>query len=217
MTDIRYDIGKIFKAAFGISSPIYITQPISYSGVNVLAEEEAKQLSWLGTPIMFPIRFSPGSYKVYDMFGRLVNRELSEFTLPAATLVEFSRAKNITRTEVLGNNGTVKEIFGFDDWHIRMRGVCLPEPNRTEQSQKEALLAWEQVAGAIDVDGKLFSEKGITRMVITYVNFPQVQAKPKVIPFEIYAISDEPIEIAIEKQKRGYIDVGDLEVIGVNL
>ncbi|MDD3458550.1 MAG: DUF6046 domain-containing protein [Weeksellaceae bacterium] len=221
MTDIRYDIGKIFKAAFGISSPIYITQPIrigesdapiSYTGVNALEPNKAKQMSWLGTPIIFPVNFKAGTYNIYDLNGKLTRKEMEKFQLPSATLIEFSRAKNVTTTEVLGNNGTVKEIFGFDDWQIRMRGVCLPEPNRTEIEQKESLLKWEQVAAAIEVEGELFEEKEIGRIVITDINFQQAQGKPKVIPFEITAVSDDDLELILVQKARGSVTLGEPEI-----
>lgn len=224
MTDIRYDLGKIFKAAFGISSPVYITRPISindgkqtigYSGIKVIDEIKAEQMSWLGTPIVFPIKFKAGKYNVYDASGKITEKEYSEFMLPSATLVEFSRAKNITRTEVLGSNGTVKEIFGFDDWQIRMRGVCLPEPERSELDQKDTLLKWEQVAASIEIDGALFDEKDIYRIAITDIQFSQIQAKPEVIPFEITAISDEPIEFLLTQKSNGVVSTGDLELIDV--
>lgn len=222
MADIRYDLGKIFKAAFGISSPVYITRPISindrkqtigYSGVKVIEEEEAEQISWLGTPIIFPITFKAETYKVYDSKGKLKDAEFGDFMLPSATLVEFSRAKNITRTEVLGSNGTVKEIYGFDDWQIRMRGVCLPEPGRSETDQKNALLAWNEIAGSIKVDGELFFEKGIDRIAITDIQFSQVQAKPKVLPFEITAVSDDPIELVLDNLPKGSVELGDMEIM----
>lgn len=221
MTDIRYDIGKIFSAAFGISSPIYITRPIrigeqnpdiSYSGVKMVEKAEAEKMSWLNTPIIFPVKFEAEVYKVYDLKGKLTEKEYADFWLPAATLIEFSRAKNITRTAVLGSNGTVKEIYGFDDWQIRMRGVCLPEPDRTEKDQKEALLAWAEIAASIKVDGDLFFEKGIDRIAISDVQFSQVQAKPEVIPFEITAISDQPIELILANEPKGTVEV-DLELI----
>lgn len=224
MADIRYDLGQMFGAAFGVSSPVYMTRPVgigsqrqelNYSGVQVISQADAEQYSWLGTPIVFPVLFKSGIYKIYNADGKLVDREFKEFQLPAATIVEFSRAKNITRTDVLGNNGTVKEIYGFDDWQIRMRGVCLPEPNRSSQEQKESLLQWEQVAAAVEIDGALFDEKSINSIAITEINFSQIQAKPEVIPFEIIAVSDEPIEFLLSQKARGVLVAGDLELTDV--
>lgn len=222
MRDIRYDIGAIFQAAFGINSPVYMIHPlrlgkntgaIAYSGVRTVQEDEAELMSWLGTPIVFPITFKAETHKIYDAFGRLKEQRFNDFSLPAATLTEFSRAKNITTTEVLGSNGTVKEIFGFSDWQIRIRGVCLPERNRSEEEQKNKLLEWEKVAGSIKIDGALFFEKGIDRMVITDLNFIQIQAKPKVIPFEMTAISDQAIELVMNQENEAKLGHEELELL----
>jgi len=204
--DIRYNISEIFQAAFGINSPIYMVNPIevgkspngiNYTGVEWIAQPEAKKMSWLGTPIIHPITLKGGTHEVYNRFGKLIEKTLGDFEMPAATLCEFRRAKNITQTNVLGSNGTVKEIFGFDDWQISFKGVCLPEPGRTEVEQKEMLLQLEKVAGRIEVIGELFDEKDINAIVISEVSFPQIQGKPRVIPFEINALSDEVIDLEL--------------------
>lgn len=222
MRDVRYDIGAIFQAAFGINSPVYMVKPIRlgtdstaavYTGVHTIQEDEAESMSWLGTPIVFPITLQAGGYKIYDAVGRLKEQRFEDFVLPSATLVEFSRAKNIATTEVLGSNGTVKEIFGFADWQIRMRGVCLPERNRSEIDQKNNLLKWEQIAGSIKVDGALFFEKGIDRMVITDLNFAQIQGKPNVIPFELTAISDQAIELVMNQENEAKLGYEELELL----
>lgn len=206
---MSYNLPHIFRTAFGINAPIYLADVYSsndsagkaiYSDVNVVKPKEAEKLSWMGTPIMFPIIFKGGTYKKYNPKGELVGKDFQDFDMPATCLVDFSRAKNITRTDVLGSNGTVKEIYGFDDWSIRIRGLCLNEPRfRTATEQKERLLEFENIAGSIDVLGYLFIEKGIHAITIESIDFQQVQGKPDVIPFEIRAISDEPLLLTLEE------------------
>lgn len=205
---MSYQLPSIFRTAFGINAPIYLadvyshqTPPaLDFPNITVVSEQEAAQLSWLGTPIMFPIKIHGGSYKFYNPKGELVSESIQDFNMPASSLVDFSRAKNITRTDVLGNNGTVKEIYGFDDWSIRIRGLCLNEPGvRTAEEQKQALLRIEQIAGAVDVLGSLFTEKNIHAITIESIDFQQVQGKPDVIPFEIRAISDEPLLLTLDE------------------
>src|SRR5690606_23095794 len=124
-------------------------------------------VTWMGTPVLFPIRFlgegMDKPYRIYKPSGELQEVKMSTFNLPAATVSDFSRAKNIVTTDVLGGNGTVKELFGFDDWQIRLRGICITDPARqnskTAQEQKEALMQWENIAGSIKVEGMLFQEK----------------------------------------------------------
>ncbi|UGU15216.1 DUF6046 domain-containing protein [Sinomicrobium kalidii] len=204
--DIRYDIGRLIREAFGINSPVYIIRgrqevpaPVNYPGVRVVTTDEAVKLSDMGTPIVFPVTFKGGTYQVYNAKGELAKKEFADFVLPAATLVDFSRAKNIARTNVLGNNGTVKEIYGFDDWSINLRMVCLPERDRTAAEQKEILLEWEQVAASFVVEGELFTEKNIFALAIQDINIRQVQGKPEVIPIDMRAMSDEPLELILNE------------------
>ena len=61
--------------------------------------------------------------------------------------------------------------------------------------QHQELLKWENIADSIEVIGELFLDKSIYRLVIEDINFPQLEGKQNIIPFEIAAVSDEPIEL----------------------
>ena len=211
----NYNIGALFQNAFGmapgvvfnIPSPPSVRDVEQWAHVNgykpgTPADEtmgtEAK-LSWLGTPIMFPMTFKGGNnLRMFNDKGQVERVRYADFPMPGATLVDFSRAKNIGKTEVAGGKGTVKELFSFDDWKIRIRGLCLNEPGiRTATEQKEALIAFEKLADTITVDGYFFRQFGIYQIVINSIIFRQVEGKPWVIPFEIDAESDEPIELVL--------------------
>ena len=206
MADIRYNLSELFQLAFGQNSPVYITESFNprqngkvvFTGVKVKPEKEAQRMSWLGTPILFPVKFKKGTYNTFTSNGELKQIRLSDFYLPPATLVDFKRAKNVTKTNVLGDTGTVKEIFGFDDWKIRIKGLCLNEPNSTAYQQIQELLQWEQISDNISVSGQLFTDKEINSIVIESIEIPQVQGKPNVIPFTINAVSDQILELTIE-------------------
>lgn len=67
---MSYNLPHIFRTAFGINAPIYLADVYSsndsagkaiYSDVNVVKPKEAEKLSWMGTPIMFPIIFKGGT------------------------------------------------------------------------------------------------------------------------------------------------------------
>lgn len=197
------DISQLFNAAFGfvpITYKVNQNQPtgakLSYGSLEVEEDVEAKKMSWMGTPIMFPVLFKGGTYRFYNAKSEIVEKTLKDFDLPPTTVVDFRRAKNITKTNVLGNNGTVKEIYGFDDWQIRIRGLCLDTPTIKAYDIQSELLKWEQVVDSIEVEGDLFLDKEIYRLTIEDIDFRQPQGKHNVIPFEITASSDEPIEIA---------------------
>lgn len=198
------DISQLFNAAFGFVPITYKPEvgnqnsgEAVYQSVPVVTEEEAKKLSWMGTPIMFPVVFKGGTYRFYNSNAEPVEKPLKDFDLPPTTVVDFRRAKNITKTNVLGDNGTVKEIYGFDDWQIRLRGLILDTPNEKAFDIQSNLLEWEKIVDSIEVQGDLFLQKDIYRLTIEEVDFRQPQGRHNVIPFEITASSDEPLELVL--------------------
>lgn len=194
----NYNLQELFQLAFGKKTPVFTTESNAsvkadsvFSGVTVKDDEQAQRMSWMGTPILFPVKFKKGSYLRYKPNNDVEEIEKQDFYLPPATLVDFRRAKNIVKTNTRGGFGSVKEIFSYNDWSIRIKGLCLNEPGRTAYDQIEELLSWEAIADSIGVSGKLFIDKGINAIVIESIEVPQVQGKPNVIPFTITAISDQ--------------------------
>lgn len=204
MADTKYNLSQLFKAAFGTNSPVYVTQSLSkkekngidFSGIDILPDYYPKEAnSWMGTPIIGLLRFKGGEFKKYNYQGELIDYVIGETFLPATTMFTFSRAKNITKTNLLGSNGTVKEIFGFDDWLIDVKGLCLDTPGSSAREKMNSILEWEQIVSAIQVSGKLFTQKGINAVVIDDFKEESVQGSPDVIPFTMRLVSDEPIEL----------------------
>lgn len=200
--DNRYNISQLFKLAFGTNLPVYLTVPIGkepahtaeYGSIRTVGREEAMRLSKLGTPIVFPMKFTAGSYKFYDYQSKIVEKQLSDFWLPPATMVDFSRVKNISRTDVIGGNGTVKEIYGFDDWQIRIRAVCHNDELSAREYEKR-LIEWSEVIQSISVEGDLFGWKNIHNLVIESIDIRSLEGTPNIIPIELNCISDEPFEL----------------------
>ena len=186
--DNRYNISQLFKLAFGTNLPVYLTVPIGkepahtaeYGSIRTVEREEAMRLSKLGTPIVFPVKFTAGSYKFYDYQSKIVEKQLADFWLPPATMVDFSRVKNISRTDVIGGNGTVKEIYGFDDWQIEY---------------EKRFIEWSEVIQSISVEGDLFGWKNIHNLVIESIDIRSLEGTPNIIPIELNCISDEPFEL----------------------
>ncbi len=197
-----FSIPQLLAQAFGLTKVSYVVPQdapqaadVNYAGVQVKPMQEVKKLSWMGTPIMFPTLFKGGSYQYYKENGVLDNKPLADFDIPPASIIDFRRAKNITKTRISGTNGTVKEIYGFDDWQIRIRGLCLDTPQMSAYDQHLELLKWESLADSIQVIGELFKDKSIYRLVIEEIDFPQREGSTNIIPFVITAVSDEPIEL----------------------
>src|SRR4028118_616167 len=98
MADSKYNLSQLFKAAFGINSPIFITQPLTkeqketfdYKGISVLEDyHKSEATSWMGTPIIGLLKFKGDTYKKYNSTGVLEDKKMADFTLPSATLFSF--------------------------------------------------------------------------------------------------------------------------------
>lgn len=207
MAMIKYNIRELFMEYFGTATTIYKvpskteSQPtnLNYAGVETLPKNyPSNSMSWMGTPIVFQAAFNGGTYSRYKLNGELERVRMDALLLPPATMFQFRRAKNIVRTNLLGANGTVKEIYGFDDWIIDVKGICLDEPGRTAHEQYEQLLEWERMADAIGVSGQLFTQKDIHAVAINEWQDNVTQGKPGTIPFAFQLYSDEPVELAIK-------------------
>lgn len=202
----KYNVSRLFQAAFGINSPVYITEPLqknapanlSFKGIETLPDYyKPDAVSWMGTPIMFSAKFLGRSYKRYKPDGSIERVQMPDFQMPAATMFSFRRAHNITRTNLLGNSGTVKEIYGFDDWVIDVRGLCLDEPTQSAHEQLEQLLQWEKLADGIGISGGLFQQRGITQVCIADWSDNLQQGSSGVIPFQFQLFSDEDIILVL--------------------
>jgi len=169
---------------------------MSYN-MSVASAEEYDRLSQFGTPVVGTFTIKGGNYKVYDkVSGKLVDKEYSDFEFPLATIVDFSRNKNIAKTPTIGSSGTVKEIFGFEDWKINIRGICLDDESRkshkTAKEQLYYLIKLNAIADSIVISkGRIFFEKEINRIAIESLNITAVQGKPGMMQFEMECSSDE--------------------------
>lgn len=228
MIGVSYNIKQLMQDAFGIKGNLAVYKipeekegegnlavyklpeekesglDISYKGVEVIDQitDESGRMSYLGTPILFPMTFKGGKYNTFDFDGNITRDDYATFELPVVSLASFRRAKIISKTKALAANGTVKETYGFTDWSVDIRGLCLKDPAQpqklvTANDQKLMLARYEQVVDSIRVSGALFNDLQITNLVIEELNFNQLKGKPSVIPFFLRCSSDEPLELVL--------------------
>lgn len=175
---------------------------VSFQGIEIIERNDIEsEMSWLGTPILFPITFKGGVYKRLNN-GRVEDVRLSDFRLPGCTVASFQRRKIKSKTHVGGGKGSVKELYGFDDWKIKIQGFLWDEPGHpqgadTVVKQQERLLEFEELADSIEVSGSLFSQKNIYRIDIDQIDFPIQIGKPRFVPFTLTCESDEPLELIL--------------------
>lgn len=210
MTDRNkaFAVAGILGDIFGISSPVFLPwgkspqyASQSFPNVELIDVEQADTITSFGVPVYGTFYFRAGQYNTYDKNGRIVKIRMHDMVMPYSCIAEFSRSMNMTQTEVLGASGTVKEIFGLGDWNIRIRGLALDnsiwQTGLTAQEQIDELVKWRNVCDAIEVSGKIFNDKDIYRITIRDMQIRPVEGRWGVVPFEIDAISDEPIELMI--------------------
>ncbi len=151
--------------------------------------------------IILPITLKGKQYQIFNEVGDVALKQFEDFEMPAATLVSFRRAKIITKTKALAAKGTVKEMYGFDDWRIDIRGFCLADPaHQTAKSayeQKLRLYDFDNIVDSIQILGELFNDIDISNITIDELSFDQLKAKPGVIPFYMRCSSDEPLELRL--------------------
>ncbi|MDU1892757.1 MAG: DUF6046 domain-containing protein [Dysgonomonas sp.] len=191
---------------FGINSPIYIPwgknvpyEAGEYPDVRFLSEDSGDtSLSEFGTHVFGSVSFEAGEYNTYNrLTGAVEKVTMDLYTLPSSCIVEFSRPSNVTKTDVLGSTGTVKEIYGKSDWNIIIRGIALENRNSkglTAQEQIEELVKWDEICDSVPVLGSIFQRKGINNLVFENISIQPVVGRWNAIPFQIEAVSDEPIE-----------------------
>jgi len=209
---MSYNISNLFLEAFGlkvskafqpeVGDGLANNPQLDYNGVNFVDEAEATKYSFLGTPIIYPIKFKGGQYKIFKD-GAVETKRMEDFRLPVTCIVDFDRDKIIGKTKINSNaGGTVKETFGFDDWNIVIRGFCLNDPYQEQAffsaiDQEEALMQWDELVDSIEVRGQLFKIRDISNLVIKKIPMNALRGKPNVRPFTIHAWSDEPLELIL--------------------
>lgn len=207
-----FNLPGVLGLLYGVAAPITFPsaqsgtanerEAVSFSGVQVVPDEEAYAMSRLGTPIMMPITLVGGIYKRYASDGRVEEVQVDDLRLPASSVTEMGVAKSITRTQVSASGASVKEVFSYGDWDIRISGIILDEEKHPQnanslEGMEEKLLEFDRLADSIGVRADLFARRGIDRLVIRSINFNQVPGKPRWTGFQMQCESDAPLELLI--------------------
>lgn len=212
-------VKQVIAEVFGIQSPIQIIGGLLNENYKISTNNADKQIyqfqnnialkddiyanseiSQLGTPVLGVVKFEGGDYNVFNKYSSKVEKATYlAYTLPYSVLIDFSRENNVILTKTLGG-GTVKEIFGVGDWKINIRGIAVNGGDKVGNSahkQIDALIKWADICDAIECSGTLFDSKQIRRLVIQNFEIQPIEAKYNVIPFQIEAISDDPLELIL--------------------
>lgn len=203
-------VGKLLSDVFGVESPIYL--PTWWQGREFkagpfpdikLMEEDPEYNNApfrMGNRVFGAFWLKGGSYKKYEFDGSLKEYKYSNFLMPVATMVDFSKPKTVVKTPTIGGLGSVKEVFSMEDWTITINGIILPDENnppafRSIKGQMDAIQKFHDIVGSIGVEGQIFADRNIVSLVTENLTFTPVQGKPNMMQYSIEAVSDEDILI----------------------
>ncbi len=183
------------------------TPPAGLAAPYTNVQLKAADPEYDNAPVRFGVKtfgafwFESDTYKMWnDLKGRLEDVKFPDLLMPLATLVDFTRPKSIVKTPVLGGSGTIKEIYSIGDWDISINGIIIPDSlnppgQQTVAEQMDSIQQFCEVAGSIGVQGQLFANRNISRLVIDEMSFKPVQGRPQMMQYSIKAVSDADLLI----------------------
>ncbi|MBL8002395.1 MAG: hypothetical protein JNL05_10575 [Flavobacteriales bacterium] len=209
----RFNVPSALALLYGVVNPVSYpgvvaeaqarNPEVSYMGITLVEDDEQRPLSPIGTPVFYPVTLKGGEYKRHDRQGKVETVRMPELRLPITTVVEMSCSKTITKTPVVAAAASVKEVYAIDDWSITISGILWDEANQpqgatTLEAMQERIMDWFRLADSIEVDGELFHQRGIFRIVLKDISFNQMPGKRRLHGFQMSAESDDPLELILQ-------------------
>ena len=173
-------------------------------------------VSVLGTEVFTNLTFKSGKFLPLDG-GEAISYNGLEID---AVLMTVSQTKNIVTTQISGKSGTFKEYVNDSDYSIDVSGVIVSKnPNVYPSLDVETLTRLFSVPDTLEIHSEFLDHfgtiepnfnttesyeesttgglSGITQVVVTDFNFPQLEGFRDQQPFTCKFISDTPIELVV--------------------
>ena len=202
---ISVDVSDIYRRAFNLeffdseTYKIVTEQPAKPEAtpaqIQATPKEKDKAYSWLGIPIMMPVMFK-GKPK-YNVLrgGNVETVRMDDYRLPDTTVVDLRLEKNIITTPINGGGGSVVEMYGFDNWQIKIYGLLI-DTDIDILTHLEQLYQWVEICDAIEVSNEIFRRLNIRRIVIKSIDLPKKEGS-SARPFALTCQSVEPVELIL--------------------
>lgn len=128
--------------------------------------------------------------------------QIGTLSLPNEPLIEIMGANRIIATPVAGGRrkGTVKEVISQDDHVLRIRGIIVNDDNVYPAAEVLALRTLLRSKKSLPVVNAVCRLHGISRILFERWRFFDMEGTPAAQAYEIYAISDEEIELTLIDQ-----------------
>jgi len=129
------------------------------------------------------------SIDFYDI--KLEGNDKKEINLENA-IINFSKKNNIIKTEINGRKGTVKELWGAEDWILKIAIVCVNRyRNDYPYDSVKEVAELFQKQSSIKITNELCTMLGINYIVLENIQIHDIKGKSNIQVIELDAISDD--------------------------
>ena len=169
MANVKFTTNEAFKEVFGIYSqvPLFVPPRHKAGGGTPAFEAEIMELNELASDD----RVSDSGVIVPDRLRFTYEQKM--YKLPIESVAEYSRAKVIEKTTMQGQDGTVKEYIGLDDWQITVRGFIINNTNQDYPLEAvEEMRRFFETKVTLGCQSEWMSSLGIFYAVCTDLRLP---------------------------------------------
>ncbi len=119
-------------------------------------------------------------------------------------LITVNQTKNIVKTAIAGQNGTVKEFMSEGDFVINLKGVIVGDTanQRPNITTLNSLVAYLKAPVSLPVSCNFLNEWLITSVAIESYSVGQREGARNIIDVEINMLSDSTIELSSTNTKK---------------
>jgi hypothetical protein len=170
-------INDITKSKFGL--PMFDTFSFSCTVANQIIYKPSKE-------------FGTGDVKLDDPF------------VFETALITVNQTKNIVKTAISGQNGTVKEFMSEGDFVINLKGVIVGDTanQRPDINQLNSLVAYLKAPVSLPVSCNFLNEWLISSVAVESYTVGQREGARNIIDVEINMLSDSTIELSSTNTKK---------------
>ena len=182
MASFKIDIKQLFQNYFGfipynLTEKTYRYKADYYEPIQI-DKYKSDKFDHLGRPIFEPLI-------------------LGDVLLPIVSFSLMNKKKIIT-TPVVGRQGSVKELIGFEDVIIDLNGFVFSESQKYPHDEVIQLIELYERNEALEIKNNIINNMGVTKVVIQSLNLP-VTKHINIQPFKMKLISDNEFEAILSE------------------
>jgi len=143
------------------------------------------------------------TYEMPNEYGKSNVVLNAPFTFETA-LIEVNQTKNIVKTSIAGQNGTVKEYMSEGDYIVNLKGVIVGDiaNQRPDKNNLNDLVAFLNAPLTLPISCSFCEEFKINSVVVESYKFGQREGARNIIDIEINMISDSAIELSTSLEQK---------------